>query len=66
MTKILTCVQTVVYVSNYAAYHCPRNFDRPNEFLPERWLDENLHFEHHDAQVFQPFSMGPRNCIGKR
>jgi len=54
---------TVVYVHNYASYHSARNFQRPEEFLPERWTSSE--FASDNKEVFQPFSFGPRNCIGK-
>ncbi|KIW77178.1 hypothetical protein Z517_09624 [Fonsecaea pedrosoi CBS 271.37] len=65
---------TTVGVPQYAAYRSPSNFYRPDDFLPERWLsaadrvDGDLPaelFANDQAQVLQPFSFGPRNCIGK-
>ena len=44
----------------------PRNFSRPDEFRPERWLAaESAAFEVHDTRAFAPFSTGPWNCVGK-
>lgn len=58
---------TVVSVSNYSAYHSPLNFKRPDEFLPQRWLPEGKEeFTEDKKQVLQPFSFGPRNCLGKK
>ncbi|KAL8761584.1 MAG: hypothetical protein Q9184_002292 [Pyrenodesmia sp. 2 TL-2023] len=55
--------KTNVSYSHYAAYHSPLNFHSPNAFLPSRWLEE----ESNDRlDALQPFSMGPRNCIGQR
>ncbi|KAJ9143404.1 putative Cytochrome P450 [Pleurostoma richardsiae] len=53
---------TAVSVWQWAAYHSTRNFAQPFDFLPERWLD-NPHGDKLDA--VQPFSIGPRNCIGR-
>ncbi|KIW30806.1 uncharacterized protein PV07_02506 [Cladophialophora immunda] len=46
-----------------------RFFDNPKEFRPERWLDElgdkgpsGLQAD----EILKPFSLGPRNCIGKQ
>jgi cytochrome P450 len=51
-------------------YRNPRNFALPNDFRPERWLASDHAF--YDPQfsadkksAFEPFSFGPRNCIGK-
>ncbi|RMJ14371.1 hypothetical protein CDV36_005981 [Fusarium kuroshium] len=52
---------TIVGVNQLAAYHSEKNFGQASEFLPERWLNERG-----DCRaVFQPFSVGPRNCLGK-
>ncbi|TVY85334.1 Cytochrome P450 monooxygenase aclL [Lachnellula suecica] len=50
----------------WSTYHSTRNFTEPYSFLPERWLsnrDSRFINDQHDA--LQPFSVGPRNCIGK-
>jgi len=53
-------------VHQYAAYHSKRNFVRPNVFAPERWMDgEGSLWRADDRAVFNPFSVGPRNCIGR-
>ncbi|KAK8093445.1 cytochrome P450 [Apiospora hydei] len=57
---------TRVFCAKYVAHRSALNFARPHDFVPERWLqgkpaefaDDNRH------GVFQPFSFGPRNCIG--
>ena len=60
---------TTVGVHQYAAYHCERNFVRPDCFVPERWLEgkdeERSEWRDDDRAVFNPFSVGPRNCIGR-
>ncbi|EED21093.1 cytochrome P450, putative [Talaromyces stipitatus ATCC 10500] len=60
---------TTVGVNHFACYHDQRNFYRPNEFLPERWMpgaeDETSLFSHDQRNCLQPFSLGPRNCLGK-
>ncbi|XP_071056359.1 cytochrome P450 4c21-like [Onthophagus taurus] len=39
------------------------NFDNPTEFIPERFLPENA--VKIPANAYLPFSLGPRDCIGK-
>ncbi|KAJ4346340.1 uncharacterized protein N0V89_010269 [Didymosphaeria variabile] len=57
---------TVVYVSQHATNHSPRNFVEPDAFVPERWLkDAPEKFRHDNHAVMNPFSFGPRNCLGK-
>lgn len=59
---------TAVNIVHYAAYRYSKNFRRPLEFLPERWLKEGMEgeFATDNREVFQPFSVGSRNCIGKQ
>lgn len=49
-------------------FHSSRNFTDPLKFIPERWLDgpDSKRFAKDRVQAFQPFSVGPRNCIGKK
>lgn len=42
----------------------PKYWPNPEKFDPERFSDENKHKI--DAGVYQPFGMGPRQCIGNR
>ncbi|KAF2756525.1 cytochrome P450 [Pseudovirgaria hyperparasitica] len=55
---------TTVSIFHYSAYHLRRNFIRPDSFIPERWLDD-FRFARDNTAVFQPFHIGPRNCIGR-
>ncbi|KAF2500029.1 cytochrome P450 [Lophium mytilinum] len=55
---------TSVCLSQWAAYESELNFTSPKAFMPERWLDDER-FAGDDKSVFQPFSYGPRNCLGK-
>lgn len=55
-----------VSVHQSAAYLSPRNFHDPLTFAPERWLAAApAQFTNDNRSVFQPFSVGPRNCIGR-
>ncbi|KAH7013966.1 cytochrome P450 [Ilyonectria destructans] len=42
----------------------PTNFTDPEAFIPERWLGDPR-FAEDKTDALQPFSYGPRNCIGK-
>lgn len=55
---------TQVGVHQLATNYSPSNFRDPYDFVPERWLaDSDYQGDNRDAR--QPFSVGPRNCIGK-
>ncbi|KAH7053258.1 cytochrome P450 [Macrophomina phaseolina] len=51
-----------VAVPPYTVQRDPRNFERPDEFLPERWTEGRAKPE---EGGFMPFSRGPANCAGK-
>ncbi|KAJ6012981.1 hypothetical protein N7522_003336 [Penicillium canescens] len=54
-----------VGVHQWSAYRSEVNFTRPEEFLPERWLEgESQQFKDDNKAAFQPFAVGPRNCLG--
>ncbi|KAL2262294.1 hypothetical protein VTK26DRAFT_1846 [Humicola hyalothermophila] len=50
-----------------AMHYYSRNFENPHDFIPERWLDgaEGRCPEKGRQGASQPFSVGPRNCIGR-
>ena len=62
--------QTSVGVHPLSATHSEANFYKPNTFVPERWLPPNtteasaMYYNDH-RDVVQPFSVGPRACLGK-
>ncbi|PMD29339.1 cytochrome P450 [Hyaloscypha variabilis F] len=57
---------TTVYVTPLAAYSSTANFHNPESFIPERWLPESGAFSADEVRdVVQPFSMGPRDCLGR-
>ena len=55
---------TSVGVNQWAANQSAEHFRDPEKFIPERWLDDE-HYAGDDKEARQPFSLGPRNCIGK-
>lgn len=55
---------TIVYSHNLATYRNPRNFRKPDEFIPERWTDDE--YASDVKHALNPFSLGPRACLGKK
>jgi cytochrome P450 len=62
--NVLSERQVTVGMSQWAAYHSASNFTDPETFAPERWLDDPR-FASDKRSALQPFSVGPRNCIGQ-
>lgn len=50
--------------SMYCMGRMEKYWDRPLEFLPERWLDPEKNKERHPF-LFIPFQAGPRTCLGQ-
>lgn len=55
---------TTVSCHGWSMAHSPDNFRQPEEFIPERWLDNDAYAED-KKEASQPFSLGPRGCIGR-
>ncbi|KAH8880862.1 cytochrome P450 [Thozetella sp. PMI_491] len=55
---------TSVSIPHYAAYRCAQNWVDPERFDPERWLGVPQYAQD-KRDVFNPFSVGPRDCIGR-
>jgi len=55
--------QSILYVCSYVLHRHPDLWDQPEAFIPERFLDSenDPSFDY----KYQPFSRGPRDCIGK-
>ncbi|KAF2186550.1 benzoate 4-monooxygenase cytochrome P450 [Zopfia rhizophila CBS 207.26] len=56
---------TTVATHCYVTFHSPSNFNLPEEFIPERWLGTDKRFANDKREALQPFSLGPRGCLGK-
>lgn len=54
---------TTVSVGQWSTCHSSAHFKNPDKFLPERWIEPAYNGE--TKKAVQPFSAGPRNCIGK-
>lgn len=51
-------------IHHYTTYRYPKNFRDPDVFVPERWLGDPA-YEGDQRRALQPFSYGPRNCLGQ-
>jgi len=56
---------TSVSIPIYAIANSSLNFREPESFIPERWTGEDPRFASDKREALQPFSYGPRNCIGR-
>ncbi|KJA21394.1 hypothetical protein HYPSUDRAFT_67739 [Hypholoma sublateritium FD-334 SS-4] len=52
---------TTLIVDMIGLQYNPRYFDSPDEYRPSRWYDVA-----HDSEAFSAFSIGPRQCIGRK
>ncbi|KAL0929777.1 cytochrome p450 [Colletotrichum truncatum] len=55
---------TVVAIHQYAIHNNEKYFKDPLNFHPERFLGDTK-FASDNRDAFQPFHIGPRNCIGR-
>ena len=53
---------TLAVTMNQVICRFAEHFDRPDEFLPERWEERGRYHAH----LSLPFGFGPRMCIGRR
>lgn len=58
-------VQTAVGVPILATHRSAANFKRPDSFIPERFMGAS-EFESDNRNAVQAFSVGPRNCLGRK
>ncbi|UZP45190.1 hypothetical protein NXS19_013002 [Fusarium pseudograminearum] len=55
-----------VDIWQWAVHNNPDHFALADQFVPERWLENNdPRFANDAKQAVNPFSLGPRDCIGK-
>ncbi|EON99670.1 putative cytochrome p450 protein [Phaeoacremonium minimum UCRPA7] len=56
---------TILQIWQWPMFHNPKLFKDPERLIPERWLGDP-EFASDRLEAAQPFSVGPRNCIGKK
>jgi cytochrome P450 len=61
--ELVTVKQTEIYTSAWTITHDGKYFHMPEAFIPERWLDPDTKDV---KEASQPFSLGPRMCIGRK
>ncbi|OJJ06309.1 hypothetical protein ASPVEDRAFT_45703 [Aspergillus versicolor CBS 583.65] len=68
-TEITIPEGTIVSISPYLTHHDPAAWERPDEYLPERWLqDTNLAKKLNDGGQLRyiPFGAGSHRCPGEK
>ncbi|XP_077564877.1 putative cytochrome P450 301a1, mitochondrial [Haemaphysalis longicornis] len=55
-----------IFADIFVSGRAEENFERPELFLPERWLKSNQGKWRHHAYASLPFSFGTRMCLGRR
>ncbi|KAI0490527.1 putative cytochrome P450 monooxygenase [Xylaria cf. heliscus] len=56
--------KSLISVYQWAVNHDSHYWNEPYKFAPERWLDDPK-YKGDQLDAMQPFSVGPRNCIGR-
>lgn len=55
----------LLWSASWLTHRHPDYWERPDEFLPERWLAKEGEPLHPRKNAWRPFELGPRNCIGQ-
>ncbi|XP_053401018.1 cytochrome P450 27C1-like [Mercenaria mercenaria] len=55
---------TIVMLNTFTMCRDPKEFDRPDEFVPERWLRNEV--REFSPFTSLPFGFGARSCVGRR
>ncbi|KAK6187152.1 hypothetical protein SNE40_005240 [Patella caerulea] len=56
---------TILLPNFYSVSHDEQTWGDPNNFRPERYLDENGELDKNKTDLFTPFSLGRRKCLGE-
>jgi cytochrome P450 len=55
---------TTVLLNIYAIHRNPKIWSKPDDFIPERWIDSNGKCNHNLTDSFLPFGESARKCVG--
>lgn len=55
----------LVWSCSWLSHRHPAYWERPNDFVPERWLACEGEPLYPRKNAWRPFELGPRNCIGQ-
>ncbi|XP_013386464.1 steroid 17-alpha-hydroxylase/17,20 lyase-like [Lingula anatina] len=56
---------TVIYANIMAIHHDPKNWESPEIFKPERFINNDGSLKEVDNKIWIPFSSGKRKCVGE-
>ena len=56
----------MVIFNLYRIHHNEKDWENPDEFKPERWLNADGTLKSEKEFNFAPFSAGTRSCIGEK
>lgn len=63
--SVVLPARSVVCIWIYGLHRNPEFWNRPNDFIPDRWLDPTLKDVGQSNGAYMPFASGPRNCLGQ-
>lgn len=55
----------LLWSCSYLTHRHPAYWERPDDFVPERWLAREGEPLYPRKNAWRPFELGPRNCIGQ-
>ncbi|XP_013392720.1 cytochrome P450 1A1 [Lingula anatina] len=56
---------TLIFANIWAIHHDPKNWESPEVFMPERFLEKDGSLKELDKKTWLPFSSGKRKCVGE-